>query len=101
MPAGWLAYTHTLPGGDLSSWVQPMLAVNHTLKIGSDDAALGDPSMDLSTIVVVEVGACSDAVGSGVARGHNSTPAAARREAREDRLHYSRRRSVERKHADL
>ena len=48
VPAGWLAYTHTLPGGDLSSWVQPMLAVNHTLKIGSDDAALGDPSMDLS-----------------------------------------------------
>ena len=57
VPAGWLAYTYTAPGGDLSTWARPQLAFNRTLTIrsrgrrrhrsargGSDDEAGDDTS---------------------------------------------------------
>ena len=39
VPGGWLAYTYTEEGGDMSTWAPPQLAFNRTLVVKDDPSA--------------------------------------------------------------
>lgn len=54
IPGGWLGYTYTSEGGNLSSWAPPSLAFNRTLTVTAEPWALATASGATSSEAEVE-----------------------------------------------